>query len=106
MAITLLHQEKCGQQVEGGDSPPLLPSGETPPQPCGQLWGPQHRTDMELLERGQRRDTEMVQGLEQLCWGERLRELGGFSWRREGSRETLEWPPRTERGYRKGGRDS
>ena len=47
---------------------------------------------MELLERGQRRDTEMVQGLEQLCWGERLRELGGFSWRREGSRETLEQP--------------
>ena len=26
-----LHQEKCGQQVEGGDSLPLLCSGETPP---------------------------------------------------------------------------
>ena len=26
-----LHQEKCGQQVEGGDSAPLLHSGETPP---------------------------------------------------------------------------
>ena len=26
-----LHQEKHGQQVEGGDSAPLLRSGETPP---------------------------------------------------------------------------
>jgi len=26
-----LHQEKCGQEVEGGDSAPLLCSGETPP---------------------------------------------------------------------------
>jgi len=26
-----LHQEKYGQQVEGGDSAPLLPPGETPP---------------------------------------------------------------------------
>jgi len=27
-----LHQEKRGQQVEGGDSTPLLCSGETPPR--------------------------------------------------------------------------
>jgi len=26
-----LHQENCGQQIEGGDSAPLLRSGETPP---------------------------------------------------------------------------
>jgi len=26
-----LHQKQCGQQVEGGDSAPLLCSGETPP---------------------------------------------------------------------------
>jgi len=27
-----LHQKKCGQQVEGGDSAPLLCSGENPPR--------------------------------------------------------------------------
>jgi len=26
-----LHQKKCGQQVKGGDSAPLLCSGDTPP---------------------------------------------------------------------------
>jgi len=26
------HKKKCGQQVEGGDSDPLLHTGETPPR--------------------------------------------------------------------------
>jgi len=30
-------------------------SGETPWESSVQLWSPQHRTDMDLLERGQRR---------------------------------------------------
>ena len=40
-----LHQEKLGQQVEGGDSAPLLHTGETPPgvlcpvlEPSGNTW--------------------------------------------------------------------
>ena len=33
---------------EGGDS-------ETPREPCVQLWSPQHRAELELWERGQRR---------------------------------------------------
>jgi len=45
---------------------------------CVQLWSPQHRTDMELLERGQRRAMKMIQGLEHLSYEERLRELGLF----------------------------
>jgi len=43
-----------------------------------QLWSPQHRRDMELLEWVQRRITKMIRGLENL-YEERLRELGLFS---------------------------
>ncbi|GAB0199994.1 synaptonemal complex protein 1 [Grus japonensis] len=48
-------------------------------QYCIQLWGPQYRRDIELLERVQRRDTKLIGGLEHLSYGDRLRELGLFS---------------------------
>ncbi|GAB0184263.1 mitochondrial enolase superfamily member 1 [Grus japonensis] len=46
---------------------------------CVQLWGPQYRRDMELLEQVQRRAMMMIRGLEHLCYEDRLRELGLFS---------------------------
>ncbi|KFQ19100.1 hypothetical protein N331_05119, partial [Merops nubicus] len=52
---------------------------------CVLLWRPQHKKamdllkDVDLLERVQRRAMRMIQGLEQLSYEDRLRELGLFS---------------------------
>ena len=46
---------------------------------CIQAWGPQYRKDVELLEWVQRRATQMIRGLENLSYEERLRELGMLS---------------------------
>jgi len=51
---------------------------------CIQMWSPQYRTDVNLLEHIQRWATKMIQGVEHLLCEDRLKEL----WRREGSRET------------------
>ncbi|KAK4823071.1 hypothetical protein QYF61_025410 [Mycteria americana] len=46
---------------------------------CVQLWGPQHRKDMDLLEWVQGRAMKTIRGMEHLSYEERLRELGSFS---------------------------
>ena len=43
------------------------------------MWSPQYKRDMDLLERVQRRATKLMQGMENLSYEDRLRELGLFS---------------------------
>ena len=42
---------------------------------CVQYWGPQHRKNMEVLEKVQRRAMKMIRGLEHLLYENRLRKL-------------------------------
>ena len=44
-----------------------------------QLWRPQDRRDMDLLECVQSGATKMIHGMEHLSYEDRLRELGLFS---------------------------
>ena len=45
---------------------------------CIQFYGTQHKKDIELLKKVQRRATEMITGLEHLPYRGRLKELGFF----------------------------
>lgn len=47
------------------------------------MWNPQYRRDIDLLESTQRKAREMIQGMECLPCGDRLRELGLFSLEKE-----------------------
>ena len=56
---------------------------------CIQMWSPQHRRDVDLLESVQRRATKMIQGMKHLPCKVRLRELKMFSLEK---RRLWEWP--------------
>ncbi|KFQ66567.1 hypothetical protein N334_10285, partial [Pelecanus crispus] len=46
---------------------------------CIELWGPQHKKDMDLLERVQRKATKMIRGMGHRSYEDRLRQLALFS---------------------------
>ena len=60
-----LHQEEHGQQVEGGDSAPLLHSVETPPRVLHPALEPSAQEGP--VGAGPEEATQMIRGLEHLC---------------------------------------
>ena len=62
---------------------------------CVQLWSPQHRKHMELLERVQRRARKMIRGLEHLSVRKGWESWGCSARRRDSCGEILEQPSST-----------
>ena len=46
---------------------------------CAQVWGIQHKKEVELLGQVQKRAMKMIRELEHLCYEDWLKDLGFFS---------------------------
>jgi len=83
-----LHQEKRGQQGEGGDSATLPCSGETPPEVLCPALEPSAQERPGAVGAGPEEATKMIQGLQHLSCEGRLRSWDCSAGRREGCGET------------------
>ena len=81
-----------GSRVREGILPLCSALMRPPRESCVQLWSPQHRTDLERLERGQRRPQQWSEGWYPSAGRRGWESWGCSAWRREGSRETLLQP--------------
>ncbi|GAB0181500.1 hypothetical protein GRJ2_000615300 [Grus japonensis] len=69
---------------------------------CVELWGPQYKTETDLLEQVQRRAMTLIRGLEHLSHEDRLRELGLFNLEKSPGTHFCSLPV-PEGGYKKSG---
>ena len=74
-----LHQKQRGQQVEGGDSAPLLCSGETSPRVLRPALEPSAQERHGAVGMGPEEATKTSGGMEHLSYEGTLRELGLFN---------------------------
>jgi len=66
LKLSGLHQKQRGQQVEGGDSAPLLRSGESPPGVLCPALEPSEQDRHEVVGAGPEEATKIVRGMEHL----------------------------------------
>lgn len=75
-------------EAAGTPSPPLS-TGETPLECCAQLWSPQDKRDVDLLEKEQQRTRKTTKALEHLTQEERPDSCDCSAWRRESSKNLM-----------------